>query len=153
MQHLWTGPISNAAVDVIQGAKSVEVRPIGVSKGAAVERIVSMMGECGSSSLTQREVGVPVDEVSVSKMSNDNLHKSDAFPGASQPVKSDKHIGEAGSDGSNSAKVRAVERRQVDFVMCCGHFLGRDEDIFEYIGPLLINIHWICPCSAAPASC
>jgi trehalose 6-phosphate synthase/phosphatase len=26
-----------------------------------------------------------------------------------------------------------VERRQVDFVMCCGHFLGRDEDIFEYI--------------------
>ena len=133
LQHLWTGPISNAAVDVIQGAKSVEVRPIGVSKGAAVERIVSMMGECGSSSLTQREVGVPVDEVSVSKMSNDNLHKSDAFPGASQPVKSDKHIGEAGSDGSNSAKVRAVERRQVDFVMCCGHFLGRDEDIFEYI--------------------
>ena len=26
-----------------------------------------------------------------------------------------------------------MERRQVDFVMCCGHFLGRDEDIFEYI--------------------
>ena len=55
LQHLWTGPISNAAVDVIQGAKSVEVRPIGVSKGAAVERIVSMMGERGSSSLVVEE--------------------------------------------------------------------------------------------------
>jgi hypothetical protein len=32
LQHLWTGPISNAAVDVVQGSKSVEVRPIGVSK-------------------------------------------------------------------------------------------------------------------------
>ena len=32
LQHLWTGPISNAAVDVVQGLKSVEVRPIGVSK-------------------------------------------------------------------------------------------------------------------------
>jgi trehalose 6-phosphate synthase/phosphatase len=59
LQHLWTGPISNAAVDVIQGAKSVEVRPIGVSKGAAVERIVSMMGECGSSSLVEEIVDVP----------------------------------------------------------------------------------------------
>jgi hypothetical protein len=32
LQHLWTGPISNAAVDVVQGSKSVEVRPVGVSK-------------------------------------------------------------------------------------------------------------------------
>ena len=32
LQHLWTGPISNAAVDVVQGSRSVEVRPIGVSK-------------------------------------------------------------------------------------------------------------------------
>lgn len=32
LQHLWTGPISNAAVDVVPGSKSVEVRPVGVSK-------------------------------------------------------------------------------------------------------------------------
>lgn len=32
LQHLWTGPISNASVDVIQGSKSVEVRPVGVTK-------------------------------------------------------------------------------------------------------------------------
>jgi len=25
------------------------------------------------------------------------------------------------------------DHREIDFVMCCGHFLGRDEDIFEYI--------------------
>lgn len=32
LQHLWTGPISNAPVDIVQGSKSVEVRPVGVSK-------------------------------------------------------------------------------------------------------------------------
>lgn len=32
LQHLWTGPISNASVDVIQGSRSVEVRPVGVTK-------------------------------------------------------------------------------------------------------------------------
>lgn len=32
LQHLWTGPISNAAVDVVQGSRSVEVRSVGVSK-------------------------------------------------------------------------------------------------------------------------
>ncbi|KAF2305366.1 hypothetical protein GH714_004299 [Hevea brasiliensis] len=32
LQHLWTGPISNAAVDVVQGGRSVEVRAVGVSK-------------------------------------------------------------------------------------------------------------------------
>lgn len=32
LQHLWTGPYSNAAVDIIQGSKSVEVRPVGVTK-------------------------------------------------------------------------------------------------------------------------
>ena len=39
--------------------------------------------------------------------------------------------GEGGEGGARAA--RKIERRQVDFVMCCGHFLGRDEDIFEYI--------------------
>lgn len=32
LQHLWTGPISNASVDVVQGSKSVEVRAVGVTK-------------------------------------------------------------------------------------------------------------------------
>ena len=32
LQHLWTGPISNAPVDIVQGSKSVEVRPVGISK-------------------------------------------------------------------------------------------------------------------------
>lgn len=73
LQHLWTGPISNAAVDIVQGAKSVEVRPVGVSKGAAIERIMSSME-------VERKV-------------------------------------------SNSRKA---------FVLCVGHFLGRDEDLFTY---------------------
>lgn len=32
LQHLWTGPISTAPVDIVQGSKSVEVRPVGISK-------------------------------------------------------------------------------------------------------------------------
>ena len=121
LQHLWTGPISNAAVDVIQGAKSVEVRPIGVSKGAAIERIVSMMGECGSSSLIEtEEVPMRDDE------DGEGGGAKRTTPHAGAPTEP--------SEPSESLRApRTVERRVVDFVMCCGHFLGRDEDIFEYI--------------------
>lgn len=78
LQHLWTGPISNAPVDVIQGAKSVEVRPTGVSKGVAIERIL-------------RDLSVR----------------------------------------------RGAARVQVDFALCVGHFLGRDEDIFTHLAEYL----------------
>ncbi|XP_061372913.1 alpha,alpha-trehalose-phosphate synthase [UDP-forming] 1 isoform X4 [Gastrolobium bilobum] len=40
LQHLWTGPISNAPVEVVQGSRSVEVRAAGVTKGAAIDRIL-----------------------------------------------------------------------------------------------------------------
>ena len=77
LQHLWTGPISNAAVDVIQGSKSVEVRPTGISKGLVIERIVRDLGE-------RRGLGP------------------------------DGHV-------------------DVDFTLCVGHYLGRDEDIFTQL--------------------
>ena len=47
LQHLWTGPISNANVDIIQGMKSVEARPVGLSKGVAVDKIVQMIARDG----------------------------------------------------------------------------------------------------------
>lgn len=53
LQHLWTGPISNAPVDIVQGSKSVEVRPVGVSKGLSMHRIVHTMAE--RSALTSME--------------------------------------------------------------------------------------------------
>ena len=34
LQHLWTSPIPNASVDVIQGGQSVEVGAVGVTKVA-----------------------------------------------------------------------------------------------------------------------
>lgn len=40
LQHLCTGPISNASVEVVQGSRSVEVRAAGVTKGAAIDRIL-----------------------------------------------------------------------------------------------------------------
>ncbi|KAH8953132.1 hypothetical protein BDL97_08G007600 [Sphagnum fallax] len=77
LQHLWTGPISNAAVDVVQGSKSVEVRPVGVSKGAAIDRIIAEI-------------------------------------------------------------IRSKDMRlQIDYVMCMGHFLSKDEDVYTYFDPKL----------------
>ncbi|KAK9804133.1 hypothetical protein WJX73_003206 [Symbiochloris irregularis] len=43
LQHLWTGPISNSPVDIVQGSKSVEVRPVGVSKGLAMQRFLQAL--------------------------------------------------------------------------------------------------------------
>ncbi|KAJ1688031.1 hypothetical protein LUZ63_019421 [Rhynchospora breviuscula] len=77
LQHLWTGPISNAAVDVVQGSRSVEVRSVGVTKGAAIDRI---LGEIVHS-------------------------KSMTTP--------------------------------IDYVLCIGHFLGKDEDIYTFFEPEL----------------
>ncbi|KAL6506877.1 threalose-6-phosphate phosphatase [Orobanche hederae] len=75
LQHLWTGPMSNTAVDVVQGSRTVEVRAVGVSKGAAIDRI---LGEI--------------------------VHS--------------KAICEP-----------------IDYVLCIGHFLGKDEDIYTFFEP------------------
>eukprot|EP01018_Ginkgo_biloba_P022262 Gb_01330 [translate_table: standard] len=77
LQHLWTGPISNASVEVVQGSRSVEVRSVGVSKGAAIDRI---LGEI--------------------------VH--------SKPMIT-----------------------PIDYVLCIGHFLGKDEDIYTFFEPEL----------------
>ncbi|KAJ9183043.1 hypothetical protein P3X46_006961 [Hevea brasiliensis] len=77
LQHLWTGPISNASVDVVQGSRSVEVRAVGVTKGAAIDRI---LGEIVHS-------------------------KSMTTP--------------------------------IDYVLCIGHFLGKDEDVYTFFEPVL----------------
>lgn len=77
LQHLWTGPISNASVDVVQGGRSVEVRAVGVTKGAAIDRI---LGEI--------------------------IHSNE--------VKS-----------------------PIDYVLCVGHFLPKDEDIYTFFEPEL----------------
>ncbi|KAK0578314.1 hypothetical protein LWI29_008526 [Acer saccharum] len=73
LQHLWSGPISNAAVDVVQGGRSVEVRAVGVTKGAAIDRI---LGEIVH-------------------------HKGMKAP--------------------------------IDYVLCIGHFLQKDEDVYTFL--------------------
>lgn len=77
LQHLWTGPISNASVDVVQGSRSVEVRAVGVTKGAAIDRI---LGEI--------------------------VHNNDV-------------------------------KAPIDYVLCIGHFLPKDEDIYSFFEPEL----------------
>ncbi|KAE8697845.1 Alpha,alpha-trehalose-phosphate synthase 1 [Hibiscus syriacus] len=75
LQHLWTGPISNAALDVVRGSRSVEVRCFGATKGAAMDRILG--------------------EVVLQK-------------GMKEPI---------------------------DYVLCIGHFLPKDEDIYTFFEP------------------
>ncbi|KAL5577074.1 hypothetical protein UlMin_018773 [Ulmus minor] len=77
LQHLWTGPISNVSVDVVQGSRSVEVRAVGVTKGAAIDRI---LGEIVH-------------------------HKGMKAP--------------------------------IDYVLCIGHFLPKDEDVYTFFEPEL----------------
>ncbi|GLJ53773.1 hypothetical protein SUGI_1147650 [Cryptomeria japonica] len=77
LQHLWTGPISNAAVDVVQGSRSVEVRPVGVSKGAAIDRILGAI-----------------------------VH-------------------------------RQCMDTPIDYVLCIGHFLSKDKEIYNFFEPEL----------------
>ncbi|CAA2969263.1 alpha,alpha-trehalose-phosphate synthase [UDP-forming] 1-like [Olea europaea subsp. europaea] len=77
LQHLLTGPISNASVDVVQGGRSVEVRAVGVTKGAAIDRI---LGEI--------------------------VHHN--------------HV-----------------KAPIDHVLCIGHFLPKDEDIYTFFEPEL----------------
>ncbi|CAI9088880.1 OLC1v1023330C1 [Oldenlandia corymbosa var. corymbosa] len=77
LQHLWTGPISNASVDVAQGSRSVEVRAVGVTKGAAIDRI---LGEIVHS----KAITTPID-----------------------------------------------------YVLCLGHFLQKDEDVYAFFEPEL----------------
>ncbi|KAF3449823.1 hypothetical protein FNV43_RR05902 [Rhamnella rubrinervis] len=85
LQHLWTGPISNASVDVVQGSRSVEVRAVGVTKGAAIDRI---LGEI--------------------------VHNK----GMKAPI---------------------------DYVLCVGHFLPKDEDVYTFFEPEL-------PCEPQPVA-
>ncbi|GMI64558.1 trehalose-6-phosphate synthase, TREHALOSE-6-PHOSPHATE SYNTHASE 1 [Hibiscus trionum] len=75
LQHLWTGPISNASLDVLRGSRSVEVRSISVTKGAAIDRIL-------------------------------------------RKIVQDKGI-----------------KDPIDYVLCMGHFLTKDEDIYRYFEP------------------
>jgi trehalose 6-phosphate synthase/phosphatase len=52
LQHLLTGPISNAPVDIVRGGRSIEVRPVGVTKGTSMERILHYMAEEGGRPLS-----------------------------------------------------------------------------------------------------
>ncbi|KAL8460773.1 hypothetical protein ACS0TY_031536 [Phlomoides rotata] len=88
LQHLWTGPISNASVDVVQGARSVEVRAVGVTKGAAIDRI---LGEI--------------------------VHHNDV-------------------------------KAPIDYVLCVGHFLPKDEDIYTFFEPELDPVGPAAPTTA-----
>ncbi|KAF5827092.1 glycosyltransferase family 20-domain-containing protein [Dunaliella salina] len=73
LQHLWTGPISNAPVEIIQGGKSVEVRPVSVTKGMSTQRMIGLM-----------------------------------------------------------ADVYGIDGVTFDFVLCVGHLLGRDENMYSF---------------------
>uniref|UniRef100_A0A803MDU5 alpha,alpha-trehalose-phosphate synthase (UDP-forming) n=2 Tax=Chenopodium quinoa TaxID=63459 RepID=A0A803MDU5_CHEQI len=73
--HLWTGPVCSSSVDVYQGAQSVEVRAVGLTKGTAIDRILT--------------------EIAYS----------------------------------------TVMDKPINYVLCIGHFLGKDEDLYSFFEP------------------
>ncbi|KAL4562176.1 hypothetical protein LXL04_034370 [Taraxacum kok-saghyz] len=75
LQHLCTGPISNASLEVVQGGRSVEVRATGITKGAGIKRILGQV-----------------------------IHYKDT-------------------------------REPIDYVLCVGHFLPKDEDLYTFFEP------------------
>lgn len=53
LQHLLTGSISNSAVDVVRGSRSVEVRTFGVNKGVSMARLMEVIARrCGPAAVT-----------------------------------------------------------------------------------------------------
>jgi hypothetical protein len=82
LQHLCTGPISNAPVDIVQGARSVEARPVSVSKGMAMQTLMTWMRD--------------------------------------------------------AAGFAAVD---FEYILCVGHFLGRDENLFTFLNGDGIGAH------------
>uniref|UniRef100_A0A251UED3 Putative trehalose-phosphatase, HAD-like domain protein n=2 Tax=Helianthus annuus TaxID=4232 RepID=A0A251UED3_HELAN len=56
LNHLRTGRISNASVDIVQGERSVEVRVNGVSKGVGIHGILGQV-------IRNKDIKAPIDYV------------------------------------------------------------------------------------------
>jgi len=138
LQHLWTGPISNARVDIVQGSRSVEVRPVGVSKGLCMQRIVGAMAEEAAAASAVAAAAAAAAkvaaEVEASARSGNNGNTNDdadsAYPPpSSSPVPTAE---EAAAHARASLKAAAAANEPFDFVLVAGHFLARDENIFTF---------------------
>ncbi len=136
LQHLWTGPISNARVDIVQGSRSVEVRPVGVSKGLCMQRIVGAMAEeaaaAGAAAAAAAAAAKVAAEVEASERRGDtNGSNGDGSspPPSSSPSPSAE---EAAATARAAASAAAAAGEPFDFVLVAGHFLARDENIFTF---------------------
>uniref|UniRef100_A0A452XTR1 Uncharacterized protein n=1 Tax=Aegilops tauschii subsp. strangulata TaxID=200361 RepID=A0A452XTR1_AEGTS len=70
LQHLGAYSLSNQSAEVVQGSRSIEVRPVGVTKGNAIDKIMQELGH------------------------------------------------------------RKIITTSIDYVLCIGHFLAKDEDVY-----------------------
>ena len=101
LQHLWTGPISNASVDVVQGSRSVEVRAVGVTKVLCIL--------IGSKVLMFQMLNVP-------KVHN-FFFLSSNLPVYVQGAAIDRILGEIVHNKGMKAPI--------DYVLCIGHFISK----------------------------
>ena len=100
LQHLWTGPISNASVDVVQGSRSVEVRSVGVTK-VTTWLIKLKLLTLPNSQCTSTRAGCSL---------------YDSFI-CIQGAAIDRILGEIVHSKSMTTPI--------DYVLCIGHFLGK----------------------------
>lgn len=98
LQHLWTGPISNASVDVVQGSRSVEVRAVGVTKVMTFSSIFYCLN---------------IISLVILEMLACQLDDFIFIQGAAI----DRILGEIVHSKSMTTPI--------DYVLCIGHFLGK----------------------------
>lgn len=99
LQHLWTGPISNSSVEVVQGSRSVEVRAVGVTK---VTNLSFLIIHSVAFSLDFFYIYLNVYSISL------NYNQGAAI---------DRILGEIVHSKSVTSPI--------DYVLCIGHFLGK----------------------------
>ncbi|CAN1167286.1 Alpha,alpha-trehalose-phosphate synthase [UDP-forming] 1 [Linum perenne] len=113
LQHLWTGPISNASLDVVHGGRSVEVRAVGVTK---VKFLMIFFLSCQH---VHHLIKTSLQGAAIDRILGEIVHNKDM-------------------------------KAPIDYVLCIGHFLTKDEDIYTFFEPVLPVVPQITSRATSP---
>nr|AKA43768.1 trehalose-6-phosphate synthase [Dunaliella viridis] len=136
LDHL-EGVSSNKPVEIVGGSSAVEIKPQGVSKGQAVEKMLGQLygypaiAERRSSS--SRPMGRPSSDASERRPSSSRFSMSDRGPSAgSAAVQSAASSVQGGGAEAAAQQELAAAGKGPDFVLCIGDDRS-DEDMFTSI--------------------
>ena len=149
--HLTGGPLSNTATEVLDSSGIVQVRPLGVSKGHALRTILNLLfkrarGAAKRRRLSRRRSRGSALPPSVSFSDEHNLHATVEGSTAEDDTELEEHAHDPEDDQLTSSHaplptgVLATDSIEsvlsgcgIDFVLCLGNFLERDQDVFTLL--------------------